>query len=126
MDIFCPRESNIIMTWKLHHESDDAAFYVQLGQNIYNLRKVCGISQDELSWKADCSQKYISKIESGQARPSAVLCVRIAAALHCSMDVLFTGILSEDQTNQFLINASDRILMDEILQAVHNYLEHKK
>ena len=31
-----------------------------------------------------------------------------------------------DQTNQFLINASDRILMDEILQAVHNYLEHKK
>lgn len=125
-DILCPRESNIIMTWKLYPESDEAAFFVQLGQNIYNLRKACGISQDELSWKADCSQKYISKIESGQARPSAVLCVRIAAALHCSMDVLFTGILSEDQTNQFLINASDRILMDEILQAVHNYLEHKK
>lgn len=114
------------MTWKLYPESDEAAFFVQLGQNIYNLRKACGISQDELSWKADCSQKYISKIESGQARPSAVLCVRIAAALHCSMDVLFTGILSEDQTNQFLISASDRILVDEILQAVHNYLEHKK
>ena len=102
-DILCPRESNIIMTWKLYPESDEAAFFVQLGQNIYNLRKACGISQDELSWKADCSQKYISKIESGQARPSAVLCVRIAAALHCSMDVLFTGILSEDQTNQFYL-----------------------
>ena len=114
------------MTWKLHPESDDAAFYVQLGRNIYDLRKAHDISQEELSQRADCSQKYISKIETGQARPSAVLCVRIAAALHCSMDVLFTGILSEDQTNQFLINASDRILMDEILQAVHNYLAHKK
>ena len=114
------------MTWKLHPESEDAAFYVQLGQNIYNLRKARGISQDELSWKADCSQKYISKIESGQARPSAVLCVRLVTALNCSMDTLFSELLSEEQVTRFVVNASERILMDEVLRAVQRYLESKK
>lgn len=101
------------MTWKLYPESDEAAFFVQLGQNIYNLRKACGISQDELSWKADCSQKYISKIELGQAKPSTALCARIAAALQCSADTLFTDVLSGEQTENFIVSASERMLTDD-------------
>lgn len=126
VDIFCLQESTIIMTWKLNSESEDSAFYMRLGQNIYSLRKAHNISQEELSRRADCSQKYISKIESGQAKPSAVLCVRIAKGLHCSMDMLFTGILSEGEANHFVVTATERVLMDEILQAVQNYLKHKK
>lgn len=114
------------MSWILLSKLDDIPFYEQLGQNIYHRRKMLNISQEELSRRADCSQKYISKIETGQAKPSAVLCVRIAKALHCSMDMLFTGILSEGEANHFVVTATERVLMDEILQAVQNYLKHKK
>ena len=75
------------MSWIFLSKLDDIPFYEQLGQNIYHRRKMLNISQEELSRRADCSQKYISKIETGQAKPSAVLCVRIAKALHCSMDI---------------------------------------
>ena len=114
------------MTWKLYSEAEEAAFYARLGRNIHHLRKLKKISQEELSRCVDCSQKYISKIETSQAKPSAVLCVRIAKALHCSMDMLFTGILSEGEANHFVVTATERVLMDEILQAVQNYLNHKK
>jgi len=73
------------MTWKRYPKAEEVAFYLRLGQNIYQLRKSRKISQEELAWRADCSQKYISNIELGKARASVVLCARIAAALHCSM-----------------------------------------
>ena len=37
-----------------------------------------------------CStQKYISRMETGYVRPSLELCLRIAAALHVSVDACF-------------------------------------
>lgn len=114
------------MTWKIYSDADENRFYIRLGRKIFGLRKMLGISQEELAGRADCSQKYISKIESGQARPSAVLCVRLATALNCSMDTLFTELLSEEQVTRFVVNASERILMDEVLRAVQRYLESKK
>ena len=51
---------------------------------------------------------------------------QVPKALHCSMDMLFTGILSEGEANHFIVTATERVLMDEILQAVQNYLKYKK
>ena len=106
------------MTWKLNSEAEEAAFYVRLGQNIYQLRKARKISQEELARRADCSQKYISNIELGKARPSAVLCARIAVALHCSTDALFADILSREQTSDLIVTASERTLFPERCEGV--------
>ena len=75
--------NSIIMPWKRFTDEEAVAFYRRFGQNIHYLRKQKAMSQDELAERVDCSQKYISKIELGQAKPSAVLCSRIAAALQC-------------------------------------------
>ena len=114
------------MTWKLYSEAEEAAFYVRLGRNIYQLRKVRKISQEELARRTNCSQKYISNIELGKARPSAVLCARIAVALHCSTDALFADILSREQTADFIVTASERALMHEVLRAVEEYRHREK
>lgn len=114
------------MTWKLNSDAEEAAFYVRLGQNIYQLRKARKISQEELARRADCSQKYISNIELGKARPSAVLCARIAVALHCSTDALFADILSREQTADLIVTASERTLMREVLRAIEEYRHREK
>ena len=113
------------MTWKRYPKAEEVAFYLRLGQNIYQLRKSRKISQEELAWRADCSQKYISNIELGKARASVVLCARIAAALHCSTDALFADILSREQTADFIVTASDRALMHEVLRAVEEYRQRE-
>ena len=112
------------MSWKRFTDEEAAAFYQRFGQNIHYLRKQKDMSQDELAKRVDCSQKYISKL--GQAKPSAALCARIAAALQCSADTLFTDVLSGEQTENFLVSASERMLTDEVLRAVEEYLQRKK
>ena len=114
------------MTWKRYPKAEEVAFYLRLGQNIYQLRKSRKISQEELACRADCIQKYISNIELGKARPSAVLCARIAAALHCSTDALFADILSREQTEALIVTASERALMHEVLRAVEEYRHREK
>ena len=108
------------MTWKRYPKAEEVAFYLRLGQNIHQLRKSRKISQEELARRTNCSQKYISNIELGKARPSAVLCARIAVALHCSTDALFADILSREQTEALIVTASERALMHEVLRAVED------
>ncbi len=72
------------MPWKRFTDEEAVAFYRRFGQNIHYLRKQKAMSQDELAERVDCSQKYISKIELGQAKPSAVLLLKN----RCSTPVL--------------------------------------
>lgn len=56
----------------------------QLGANIRKLRRRNHLTQEKLSEIVFSTQKYISKIETGYARPSLELCIRITGALHVS------------------------------------------
>lgn len=94
------------MKWKRYQKAGEGAFYLRLGQNIYQLRKVRKISQEELAWRADCSQN----------------CSRA----HCSIDALFADILSREQTADFIVTASERALMHEVLRAVEEYWNREK
>ena len=118
--------NSIIMPWKRFTDEEAVAFYRRFGQNIHYLRKQKAMSQDELAERVACSQKYISNIELGKARPSAVLCARIAVALHCSTDALFADILSREQTADLIVTASERTLMHEVLRAVEEYRHREK
>ena len=62
---------------------------IKLGKNIRNLRHKNHLTQEALADMVCSTQKYISRMETGYVRPSLELCLRIAAALHVSVDACF-------------------------------------
>ena len=57
--------------------------------NLEELRKAAGLTQQELSESAEVSRKSINAIENGVYVPSTVLALKIAKTLNCSVDDLF-------------------------------------
>ena len=57
--------------------------------NLEELRKNAGLTQQELSESAEVSRKSINAIENGIYVPSTVLALKIAWTLNCSIEDLF-------------------------------------
>jgi len=60
-----------------------------LQNNLEEVRKAAGLTQQELSESADVSRKSINSIENGVYVPSTVLALKIASRLKCSVEDLF-------------------------------------
>ena len=61
----------------------------KLLNNLEELRKSCGLTQQELSESAEVSRKSINAIENGIYVPSTVLALKIAKTLDCSIEEIF-------------------------------------
>lgn len=61
----------------------------KLRNNLEELRKAAGLTQQELSESAEVSRKSINAIENGVYIPSTVLALKIAATLGSSVEDLF-------------------------------------
>lgn len=57
--------------------------------NLGELRKSAGLTQQELSESAEVSRKSINAIENGIYVPSTVLALKIAKTLNCFVEDLF-------------------------------------
>ena len=57
--------------------------------NLEDLRKKAGLTQQELSEAAEVSRKSINAIENGVYVPSTVLALKIAKTLNCTVEDLF-------------------------------------
>ena len=57
--------------------------------NLEELRKSAGLTQQELSESAEVSRKSINAIENGVYVPSTVLALKIAKTLNYSVEDLF-------------------------------------
>ena len=57
--------------------------------NLEELRKAAGLTQQELSESAEVSRKGINAIENGVYVPSTVLALKIAKTLNCNVEDLF-------------------------------------
>lgn len=60
-----------------------------LGRRIKELRKMKGLSQEELSEKVDIDPKHLSRIEVGRGFPSLDTLEKIAKALNVEMKDFF-------------------------------------
>ena len=60
-----------------------------LNNNLEEVRKSAGITQLQLSERADVSRKSINAIENGIYVPSTVLALKIAKTLDCKVEDLF-------------------------------------
>ena len=61
----------------------------KLLNNLAELRKKAGLTQQELSERADVSRKSINAIENGIYVPSTVLALKISKTLGCKVEDLF-------------------------------------
>ena len=61
----------------------------KLENNLEELRKSSGLTQQELSVSAEVSRKSINAIENGVYIPSTVLALKIANTLKCKVEDLF-------------------------------------
>ena len=61
----------------------------KLRNNLEELIKTAGLTQQELSESAEVSRKSINAIENGVYIPSTLLALKISATLGCSVKDLF-------------------------------------
>ncbi|MDA7825956.1 helix-turn-helix transcriptional regulator [Porticoccaceae bacterium] len=61
----------------------------KLQNNLKQIRKSRGLTQQQLSESADVSRKSINAVENGVYIPSTVLALKIAKTLDCSVEALF-------------------------------------
>tara|TARA_Y100000022_G_scaffold159225_1_gene141999 strand:- start:59 stop:274 length:216 start_codon:yes stop_codon:yes gene_type:complete len=61
----------------------------KLNNSLEELRRKAGLTQQELSEKAEVSRKSINAIENGIYVPSTVLALKIAKTLKCKVEDLF-------------------------------------
>lgn len=61
----------------------------KLLNNLAEFRKRAGLTQEELSVRAEVSRKSINAIENGIYVPSTVLALKISKTLHCKVEELF-------------------------------------
>lgn len=61
----------------------------KLNNRLEELRRKVGLTQQELSEKAEVSRKSINAIENGIYVPSTVLALKIANTLKCKVEDLF-------------------------------------
>ena len=61
----------------------------KLLNNLEDIRKSAGLTQQELSISAEVSRKSINAIENGIYIPSTVLALKIAKTINCRVEDLF-------------------------------------
>ena len=85
----------------------------QIAQQIKEKRKSYGYTQEQMSEKLEMSYSYYTKSENGYQTPSLNTLVKIASALHISLDKLIYGKTPENP--QFSPDAQ------ELLQFIDQY-----
>lgn len=63
----------------------------KIGRNIQRLRKARGLTQEELSAKAEISKNHLSRIETGTGSMSLDSLIVIANALNTTPDYILLG-----------------------------------
>ena len=63
--------------------------HAKLLNRLQELRKQAGLTQEELSNRAEVSRKSINAIENGIYVPSTVLALKIAKTLNCKVEDIF-------------------------------------
>ena len=68
---------------------------LELNERIAERRKAAGLTQEQLGALVGVTRQAVSKWESGQAVPDALMMAQICRALHASADYLLLGIEPE-------------------------------
>ena len=65
---------------------------IKFGENVRDLRKIEGLSQEQLAFKADLHRTYIGMIERAEKNITLLNIAKIAKALNLSIEEVLKGI----------------------------------
>ena len=88
---------------------DMKAIHLQRGENIANIRKRCGYTQEQLAELLGISKSYLAHVEQGDAQFSVDTLWRFVTTLHVSADEVFFGRDTSSQAKEILT------MLDKIL-----------
>jgi transcriptional regulator with XRE-family HTH domain len=71
-----------------------------LGENVRELRKLKGLSQEELAFRAGMKRSYLSDLERGTRNPTVRALGRLAKALSIDPAQLIGGRFSNDRSDR--------------------------
>lgn len=71
---------------------DNRDILVKFGRRVREIRKEKGLSQEELSFKANLHRTYIGMIERAEKNITLINIEKIANALNVEIKVLFDGV----------------------------------
>ena len=73
--------------------------HLAIGSRISGLRRLNGMTQEQLAEKLDITVKHVSSVERGQSSLSLEKLVDLSEILNCSLDYLILGKESSDANN---------------------------
>lgn len=88
------------------------AYYDRIGSNIRRIRTERGMTQEQLAEKTDLSLTAVQKLEAGRSGSRIETLLRIAIALHVSLDTL-AGICGAGEKYGFCHEAAYKLLEDK-------------
>ncbi len=97
-----------------------------LGQNIRELRKKSGWTQEYLAEKAKISVPFMTQIELARKSASLEVVDRIANALGVSYECLFKTEYSEDKDTNYKMHLLENELVQSFSEFVHNKFQMVK
>lgn len=102
---------------------DSSELYTIFGRNVQTCRKLRGQTQEALAAALECDQKYVSRIENGQAKPNLPVCLKIANYLHVSLEELLQGVCEVSCSPKEKKRLCNRQMLDEIGRVIANYMD---
>ncbi len=76
--------------------------YTDVGKRIQYYRQISGKTQEEVAEKADISNNYLSKLETGKSAGSLEKYCNIAQVLGVTVDMLINNISDSVSANDYL------------------------
>lgn len=96
--------------------------YQIFGNNVKAYRKAQNKTQEALAAALECDQKYISRIENGQAKPNLVICLRLANFFHVTLDFLLEGACEVQCSPKDRERLCSRKMLEEIGKVITSYM----
>lgn len=96
---------------------------VKIGNNLQQIRKSHGYTQERLAEEIGCSNRYISDIEQNRSNPSYEVLVGICNVFKIGMNEIYAGYLDilEDETINYALAGFEK-LKDEDKKTIEHLI----
>ena len=107
---------------------DMKAIHLQRGENIANIRKRSGYTQEQLAELLGISKSYLAHVEQGDVQFSVDTLWRFVSLLHVSADEVFfgRGMSSKVQEILMMLDESSISSLDKICEILHIIVEKEQ
>ena len=99
---------------------------MSVGERIIELRKVKGLTQNQLAKEMEISRQAVSKWETDQSTPDSLNMIRLSEVLDTDIDYLSTGRRSYARRPPIVINTVEtveKIIEKPVIQVVETVVE---